>query len=56
VGALAEATAADGRMTEPRAKAWAQLFDLRYRLLLGRLAHFLRSEAGVTGSSVKRNG
>jgi hypothetical protein len=32
----------DGQITEPRAKAWAQLFDLRYRMLLGNLAHFLR--------------
>lgn len=32
---------AAGRITEPRARAWAQLFDLRYRMLLGRLAHFL---------------
>ncbi len=33
---------AGGQITEPRAKRWAQLFDLRYRMLLGRLAHFLR--------------
>src|SRR5690348_7682489 len=31
-----------GRITEERARAWAQLFNLRYRLLLGRLGHFLR--------------
>lgn len=31
-----------GRITEERARAWAQLFNLRYRMLLGRLAHFLR--------------
>lgn len=37
----AEALVADGRITEPRARAWAQLFDLRYRMLLGQLAHFL---------------
>jgi ferritin-like protein len=39
--ATAEALVADGRITEPRARAWAQLFDLRYRMLLGQLAHFL---------------
>jgi rubrerythrin len=32
-----------GRITHPSARTWAQLFDLRYRLLLGQLAHFLRS-------------
>jgi rubrerythrin len=37
----AEALVVDGRITEPRARAWAQLFDLRYRMLLGQLAHFL---------------
>jgi hypothetical protein len=31
-----------GRITEPRARAWAQLFNLRYRLLLGQFAHFVR--------------
>lgn len=36
-----EAHAARGRITHPRAKAWAQLFNLRYRLLLGHLSHFL---------------
>jgi len=42
LGMAAEAVAAAGRITEPRAKAWAQLFNLRYRMPLGRLAHFLR--------------
>jgi hypothetical protein len=38
----ADAVTEAGRITEPRARAWAQLFNLRYRMLLGRLAHFLR--------------
>lgn len=42
VDVLEEAYAARGRITHPRAKAWAQLFNLRYRLLLGHLSHFLR--------------
>jgi hypothetical protein len=37
-----EAHAAKGRITHPRTKAWAHLFNLRYRLLLGYLSHFLR--------------
>jgi hypothetical protein len=41
-GSRLEALAADGRITEPRARAWAQLFNLRYRMLLGQLAHVLR--------------
>jgi Ferritin-like len=42
VDVVEEAYAARGRITHPRAKAWAQLFNLRYRLLLGHLSHFLR--------------
>lgn len=42
LAAAVEELAAAGRITEPRARAWAQLFNLRYRLLLGQLAHFLR--------------
>jgi hypothetical protein len=38
----ADAVTLAGRITEERARAWAQLFNLRYRMLLGRLAHFLR--------------
>jgi hypothetical protein len=36
-----EEQASSGRITEPRARAWAQLFNLRYRLLLSQFAHFL---------------
>ena len=36
-----DAAAGAGRIAEPRARAWAQLFDLRYRMLLGLLNHFL---------------
>jgi hypothetical protein len=42
VGAVLEAHASVGRITHPRARAWAQLFNLRYRMLLARLSHFLR--------------
>lgn len=41
VGMVQEAHASKGRITEPRARAWAQLFNLRYRMLLARLSHFL---------------
>lgn len=37
-----EAHAAQGRITNPRSRRWAQLFNLRYRLLLSLLNHFLR--------------
>lgn len=42
VAAAMEAHANTGRITAARARVWAQLFNLRYRLLLGQLAHFLR--------------
>ncbi len=42
VDVVQEAHAAKGRITHPRARAWAHLFNLRYRLLLGHLSHFLR--------------
>lgn len=37
-----EAQLSKGRINHPRARAWAQLFNLRYRMLLARLSHFLR--------------
>ena len=42
VAAARETLASAGRITHPRARAWAQLFDLRYRMLLGCLSHFMR--------------
>lgn len=42
LGVAAEAVAEAGRITDERARAWGQLFNLRYRMLLGRLTHFLR--------------
>ncbi len=42
VEAVEEAVAAKGRITHPRARRWAQLFNLRYRMLLAFLSHFLR--------------
>jgi rubrerythrin len=42
VAAVQEAHASKGRITHPRARAWAHLFNLRYRMLLGRFSHFMR--------------
>lgn len=42
VAVTREAQASKGRITNPRSRAWAQLFNLRYRMLLGCLSHFLR--------------
>jgi hypothetical protein len=47
VDLVQEAYAARGRITHPRARAWAHLFNLRYRLLLGHLSHFLRLSQGL---------
>lgn len=44
VAAALEERAVTGRITEPRARAWAHLFNLRYRLLLQQFSHFLRLE------------
>jgi Ferritin-like len=56
VDAVEEAYAARGRITHPRALAWAHLFNLRYRLLLGCLSHFLRlrQELYVAGPGPQR--
>jgi hypothetical protein len=37
-----EAHASKGRITHPRTRAWAHLFNLRYRMLLTYFSHFLR--------------
>jgi len=47
VEAALEAHAGAGRITDSRARAWAQLFNLRYRLLLGQFSHFLRLESDL---------
>jgi len=47
VEAAQEALASTGRITLPRTRAWAHLFNLRYRMLLGQLAHFLRLDNDV---------
>jgi hypothetical protein len=44
VAAALALRASRGRIDHPSARAWAHLFNLRYRLLLGQLAHFLRSD------------
>jgi rubrerythrin len=56
VEVVEEAYAAKGRITHPRARAWAHLFNLRYRLLLGYLSHFLRlrQELYVAGPGPRR--
>jgi hypothetical protein len=36
-----------GRITHPAARLWAQLFNLRYRMLLVNLAHFLSLSDGM---------
>lgn len=45
--AAAESRISEGRITAPRARAWAQLFDLRYRMLLGQFAHFLQLDSDL---------
>jgi hypothetical protein len=47
IGSAIEALDTAGRITEPRALAWAQLFNLRYRLLLSQLGHFLRLDQEI---------
>jgi hypothetical protein len=42
LAAVREADLLGGRITIPRTRLWAQLFNARYRLLLGKLLHFLR--------------
>jgi hypothetical protein len=44
---VVEAHESKGRITHPRALAWAQLFNLRYRLLLAYLSHFLRLKSDL---------
>jgi hypothetical protein len=56
VDVVEEAYTVRGRITHPRTRAWAQLFNLRYRLLLGCLSHFLRmsQELYVAGPGPQR--
>ncbi len=46
-----EAHASKGRITHPRARAWAQLCNLRYRMLLGHLSHFMRLDQELYSAS-----
>ncbi|MGH3692878.1 MAG: ferritin-like domain-containing protein [Pseudonocardiaceae bacterium] len=39
--------ASAGRITHPRALAWAKLFNLRYRMLLARFSHFMRLDQAL---------
>ena len=54
--AMIAAQEEQGRITHPRARAWAQLFNLRYRLLLGMLSHFLRLEQDLYEGPGPRRG
>lgn len=45
-GAVRAAFAARGTISDPRSRDWAILFNIRYRLLLAFLAHFLRTSGG----------
>ncbi len=56
VAMVLEAQATTGRITEPTAKLWAQLFNLRYRMLLGFLAHFLQSDGELFESTPADSG
>ncbi len=47
VAAAQEELASTGRITHPRALAWAKLFNLRYRMLLARFAHFMRLDQAL---------
>lgn len=49
--AMLAASEEEGRITEPRSRRWAQLFNLRYRLLLQYLSHFLHLEGDLYESS-----
>lgn len=40
-----------GRITHPRSLKWAKLFNLRYRLLLASLSHFLQSDGALLDDS-----
>ena len=43
-----------GRITHPRSLKWARLFNLRYRLLLAYLSHFLQSEGRLLNHDADR--
>ncbi|MEA2575099.1 MAG: hypothetical protein QOH93_2397 [Chloroflexia bacterium] len=45
-----------GGITHPDALRWAELFNLRYRLLLSFLAHFLQTEGPVLDASAEYTG
>ena len=47
VDAGLEAATEAGRISNPRARRWAQLFNIRYRILLAELHHFLRIDTAL---------
>lgn len=47
VAVAQEQLASTGRITHPRALAWAKLFNLRYRMLLARFLHFMRLDQAL---------
>lgn len=44
----------EGRITHPRSLKWARVFNLRYRLLLAYLSHFLQSEGALLDGNADR--
>ena len=43
----------EGRITHPRSLKWAKLFNLRYRLLLAYLSHFLQCDGPLLGDDAE---
>ena len=61
-GGEADGLAEPGSITHPRSVKWAALFNLRYRLLLAYLSHFLQTDGpricdfGCANRQIKREG
>jgi hypothetical protein len=53
---VVEAHASKGRISHPRTRAWAHLFNLRYRMLLTYFSHFLRLNQELYAGSGPRVG
>lgn len=54
VDAGLEAAKESGRITNPRSRRWAQMFNARYRLLLTELHHFLRIDTPLFDAAGER--
>jgi len=53
---IVEAHASKGRINHPRTRAWAHLFNLRYRMLLSYFSHFLRLNQELYAGSGPQQG